>query len=199
MGLVTAAISSIGFVALTTILISLVVAAIKESRADWLAIGLAIPIAIAAGLSIFYFFRQLLMLTGIGASNLEISGYPLLPGNSYQAFLSQTSQVRLQRLDVHLVCQEEATFNQGTDVRTERLAVWNQRMFRDRGIIGRAKKPFETEFQLQISPDAMHSFKSPNNRVQWSIVVTAKAKNWPQLERVFPVIVHPRVQETTVR
>jgi hypothetical protein len=194
--LITAAISSVGFVALATVLVSLSVAAFDRQQADWLATGLAIPITLAALLSIFLFFRQLLMLTGIGATQLEISAYPLQPGRTFRVFLSQTSQVRIQRLDIHLICQEEATFIQGTDVRTERATVLDERLFRGRGIYGRSPNPYETEFDLEISPHAMHSFKSPNNRIKWNIVVTVQARNWPRLKRKFDIAVHPLTYES---
>ena len=211
-GLVTSALFSVVLVALVTILILIVVSAFQSETTSWmdlleqrfgpnqlgdipdrpwLAAALVVPIGLATCWSIFLFFRQLLKLTGIGPTSIEISGYPLMPGQTYDVFLSQSGRVRLKLLDVRLVCQEEATFNQGTDIRTERSIVFEKRLFRRRGISVRPREPFETEFVLQIPDRAMHSFKSQNNRVQWKIVVTGQAKNWPRLRRNFAVTVHP--------
>ena len=167
------------------------------SNRPWLAAGWLLPIVLAALWSIYQFFRQLLKLTGIGATSLEISDYPLTPGNSYQIFLSQAGRVRLKLLDVDLICQEEATFNQGTDIRTEVTNVFSQRLFRRRGIGLKPAKPFETEFELTIPSGSMHSFKSLNNRILWKIVVTGQAKNWPRLERNFTLSIHPPAQLET--
>jgi len=210
--LAASAVFSVALVALATILVLIVMAALQTNPSrwvdalqqqlgpselgefpdrPWLAAALLLPIGLAAGLSIYQFFRQLLKLTGIGPTSIEVSGYPLMPGQSYDIFLSQSGRVRLKLLDVSLICQEEATFNQGTDIRTERSTVFEQRLFRRRGIPVRPGEPFEAEFVVQIPNQAMHSFKSQNNRVQWKIVVTGQAKNWPRLRRRFVVSVHP--------
>ncbi len=210
--LATSAFFSVALVALATILVLIVVSAFQTSPSQWVdaiqeqlgpnqlgeipdrpwfAAALLVPIGLAAGWSIYQFFRQLLKLTGIGPTSIEVSGYPLMPGQSYDVFLSQSGRVRLKLLDVSLICQEEATFNQGTDIRTERSTVFQQRLLRRRGISVRPGEPFEAEFVLQVPDGAMHSFKSQNNRVQWKIVVTGQAKNWPRLRRNFAVSVHP--------
>ena len=190
-GLITAAVFTIGSVALATILISTAIASWRTGETDLFAAGLALPISFAACWSIYQFIRQLLKLTGIGQTALEIADYPLLPGRSYRAFISQNGRVRLRLLDVCLICQEEATFNQGTDILTEQATVFNQRLMRCRGIRITPGKPFESEFEFSIPAEAMHSFKSLNNRIQWMIVVSAQAKKWPQLNRVFTISVHP--------
>lgn len=194
--LVVAWIFTVGFVALATILISTAVASVRKSEPDWLAVGLAVPISLAAFWSIYQFIRQLLKLTGIGATILQVSGYPLVTGTNYQAFISQTGRVRLRLLDVCLICEEEATYNQGTDIRTEKAIVFDQRLFRRRGIWITPDHPFEADFSLIVPADRMHAFKSANNRVQWKIVVTAQAKNWPRLNRVFAISVHPNPDAT---
>ena len=169
----------------------------KLTNRPWLAAGWLLPIGLAAIWSIYQFFRQLLKLTGIGSTSLEINQYPLTPGYSYRMFLTQAGRVRLKLLDVDLICQEEATFNQGTDIRTEVTNVFSQRIFRRRGIGLKPTHPFETEFDLTIPSGSMHSFKSLNNRILWKIVVTGQAKNWPRLERNFTLSVHPPAQLET--
>ncbi len=161
------------------------------SSRPWLAVAWLVPIALASAWSIYQFFRQLMKLIGIGPTAIEVSDYPLHPGELCTVSLSQAGRVRLKLLDVTLVCQEEATFNEGTDVRTEKSNVLSQRLYRQRGITLGARQPHEAEFQLRIPNDAMHSFKSQNNRVQWKIVVTGQAKSWPKLKRNFLVSVHP--------
>ena len=52
------------------------------------------------------------------------------PGGEYQVFLSQTGRLSVKRLKLSLVCEEEATYRQGTDTRTESQKVFAQELFR---------------------------------------------------------------------
>lgn len=214
-GLVTSTAASVILVAVVTILILIISNEFQDFASEfygeiegrisgkspeeipdrpWLAAALLVPIGAAAIWSVFQFFRQLLKLTGIGRTSIEVSGYPLRAGQTYQVFLTQAARVRLKLLDVSLVCIEEATFNQGTDVRTESVTVYEHRLFRQRGVETSPGTPLKTQFELAVPDKSMHSFKSSYNRVQWKIVVTAQAKSWPRLNRNFAVSVHPPSQ-----
>ena len=166
------------------------------STQPWLAGLLLLVFLPASGWSIYHFFRQLIKLSGVGPTSVELSNYPLKPGASCKLFLSQTGRVRLQSLEVELICEEQVTYNQGTDIRTETAVVFADRMMRQRGVSLTIGKPFETELEFKLPPAAMHSFKSNNNRIQWKIVVTAKAKNWPNLTRTFRILVFPDSHDT---
>ena len=157
----------------------------------WLAGGLLLVFVPAAGWSIYHFFRQLIKLAGIGPSSVELSNYPLRPGASCKLFFSQTGRFRLQLLEVELICEEQVTYNQGTDIRTETAVVFENRIFRQRGVALNAGRAFETELEFELPESAMHSFNSTNNRVQWKIIITAKPKNWPRLTRTFRILVFP--------
>jgi len=171
------------------------IASWRSFSIDWLATGLSIPITLAAGWSIFNLFRQLLALTGIGPPLLEVSKFPFVAGENYQFHLAQPARVRLRLLDVTLVCMEEATYNEGTDIRTERKTVYEQRLLRKRGIDVQPSEPFEADFEMGLPKHAMHSFKSPNNRVLWKIVIHGAAKGWPRQERNYTISVLPRVNQ----
>ena len=162
----------------------------------WLAGALFLVFLAAACWSIYHFFRQLIKLTGVGLTSVELSNYPLKPGGSCKMFLSQTGRVRLQVLEVELICEEQVTYNQGTDIRTETAIVFSNRLMRQRGISLRIGKAFETELEFELPAAAMHSFKSNNNRIQWKIIVTAKAKKWPSLTRTFRILVFPKSRDT---
>jgi hypothetical protein len=191
-GLITWGAFSIVLVVLTTILLLTVAHAIDVPKADWFAAALAVPIFAAAVWSIYMFFRQFLKLTGIGPTTIEIDRYPLQPGETHHVTLTQMGRVRLQLLDVEVTCTEEATFNEGTDVRTERALVYSRRLVRRRGIMLTPEASWRTDFELALPPEAIHSFQSSSNRIQWKIIVTAKAQNWPRLHRHFAFTVHPR-------
>jgi hypothetical protein len=99
--------------------------------------------------------------------------------------------LRLKLLEVVLLCQEEATFSQGTNIQTERKTVYEQRLLRQRGVEVGANQPFECELEFQIPDNAMHSFSSANNRVLWKIIVQGSARGWPGFHQTFPIVVHP--------
>ena len=162
----------------------------------WLAGGLLLVFLPATGWSIYHFFRQLIKLAGVGPTSVELSKYPLRPGESCKLFLSQTGRVRLQSLELELICEEQVTYNQGTDIRTENVVVFSKRLMRQRGVPLTAGKAFKTELEFELPAAAMHSFTSTNNRVQWKIIVTAKAKKWPNLTRTFRILVFPNSRVT---
>ncbi len=164
---------------------------------DWFAGALAIPISLAALWALYKFVRQLLKLSSIGPTTLEFSNYPVFPGETVQIFLSQTGRLRLKFIDAVVECVEEATFNQGTNVRTERRTVFRDRLFRKRGISVEPGSPFESNFELSIPPGAMHTFSSSSNRVLWKIEICGQAKGFPKVTRSFEFIVLPASEEAS--
>ncbi len=190
-GLGSAAVLSLLFVSIAVILVVISVTAWQRDTMDWLATALTVPICGAALWSMYNAFRRLLALTGVGPPALEVSEFPFVPGEKYQFHLSQPGRVRLQLLNVRLICQEEATFNEGTDVRTERQTVFEQRLLRRRGLDVRPDKPYTDEFELILPACTMHSFKSASNRVTWKIEVEAAPRGWPTQKRSFTISVLP--------
>ncbi len=145
-------------------------------------------IAIAAT---YFFVRALAIQISLGPTTVEISDHPLHPGQCYQVFLSQAGHLTIKWLTLRLVCEEEATYQEGTNIRTETRPVCSQKVFRKADFRIKPGIPFESEFELRIPAEAMHSFKSPNNSVNWKLVVRGEAAGWPVFERSFPVIVFP--------
>ena len=164
---------------------------IAGGRADVWLLGLLAPFTIVGLASIVLFFRQLLFVTAIGPTHVEISGHPLRPGNQYQVLLSQAGSVSFRRLELFLELEEQATFRQGTDVRTERQVVWQSLIRRWNNVEPLSGTPFEAEVQLQLPSKAMHSFYSTHNTVSWRLVLRGVPEHWPALVRVFPVVVFP--------
>lgn len=160
-------------------------------RPDWFLTLFLLPF-LAIGIWATYYFAQKVMLhTGIGPTNVEISDHPFHLGGTYRLFLSQAGRLRLRRLDLSLVCEEEATYRQGTDIRTERCRVYQQLVFSRHDIAVAPSQAFEIECELSVPENVMHSFRAKHNAVHWMLVVWGDARNWPPFERSFPVIVSP--------
>jgi hypothetical protein len=122
---------------------------------------------------------------------MEISDHPFRPGGQYRLFLSQSGRLAIKALRVSLVCEEAATYRQGTNTRTENQAVYRQELFCHEAFRGESGLPFETEFDLNVPEGAMHSFKASHNEINWILTVEGDVANWPRYRRSFPVIVRP--------
>ena len=158
---------------------------------DWFLTLFIIPFVLVGIALIFFFFRQLLVSTGVGPTLVEISAHPLRIGGRYRLFCSQHGRLKMNSLEVLMVCEEEATYRQGTDTRTETQRICQQRLFRREGFEIRRGLPFAAECDVEIPAGAMHSFKSDHNEVNWKLIVKGDVAGWPDYERSFPVIVHP--------
>lgn len=158
---------------------------------DWLLSIVTLP-SVGVGLwSIYFAARRLLMATGLGPTSVEISDHPLRPGATYDIFLTQSGQLSIRSLTAHLVCEEEATFRQGTNVRTEACGVYHEEVFRREDIGIEPGMPFEHQDQFVVPEQCMHSFQSENNAVSWSLQVEGDTVRWSTFRRKFPVVVVP--------
>ncbi len=158
---------------------------------NWFLTLLLVPFVLVGVALVLFFFRQLLVTTGIGPTIIEVSDHPLYPGGQYRLFLSQTGRLRFNALEMTLVCEEEATFRHGTDTRTETRRVFERSLFRREGFEVHRGFPYESLCTLDIPLDAMHSFKSQHNEVNWKVIVRGNVARWPDYERSFPIIVYP--------
>jgi hypothetical protein len=158
---------------------------------EWFLTLFLVPFAAVGIWSIRYWLRQIWIDTGMGLTTLEISDCPLLPGHEYQVVLGQQGHITVNSLELWLVCEEESTYRQGTDIRTETRRVvaerlWSQGDFRIDPI-----EPFRVAIALAIPHTAMHSFHSSHNSVNWKLVVRGEVAHWPPFERGFPIVVYP--------
>ena len=92
---------------------------------------------------------------------------------------------------VSLVCEESATYRQGTNTRTETQEVCRQELFSREQFPIESGLPFETEIALDVPEWAMHSFKADHNEINWSLLVEDDVARWPNHKRSFLVIVRP--------
>lgn len=160
---------------------------------DWTLTGLVILFAAAGIWLIVYLIRQLLKTAGVGPTRLEISAHPLAPGAPYDIFLSQAGRLAMNSLEVWLVCEEKATYRQGTDTRTETRRVFAERCFVREGFHIHQGLPFESRCQLRVPEGAMHSFHANHNEVCWKLIVRGAVVGWPDYEREFQIVVNAAV------
>ncbi len=168
-------------------------------RIDWLLLALLVPFAGVGVAGVVLFFRELFLAAAIGTTQLEIADHPLRPGGRYEMLLAQAGAGLLHDLSVELELEEQATFHQGTDTRTESLVVLRQPVRAWRALELDPGTRFEERAVVDIPPGTMHSFVSEHNTVSWRLVVRGRPARWPAFTRVFPLVVHPAVAATAVR
>jgi len=173
-----------------------VISRLAGGKPDWIETIVVAPLALAGLLLIYAFFRQLLVTTGIGPTLVEISDHPLRPRGSYEVFLSQAGRLRFRKLELSLVATEEARYRQGTDTRTETRCVHRLPLFRREDFEIRGGEPLAVRCPLEVPAGAMHSFKSDNNALHWSLVVEGEVARWPDYRRSLPVVIYPESSES---
>jgi len=176
------------------IVAALVVGAVKnhlQARPDWFLTFFIIPFVLIGLAAIVFFIRQLLIAARVGLTLLEISDHPLRPGEAYRLFFSQSGRLQFNTLRVCLTCEESASYAQGTNTRTETQEVFRREIFRRDGLQIESGLPFEAEIDLEVPEEAMHSFKSDHNEIQWRLPVEGDLPRWPDFKRSFPVIIRP--------
>jgi len=158
---------------------------------EWLPTILAVPFLAVGIWSVRHFFHQMLLHNGIGPTIVEISDHPLYPGHEYRYFVSQSGRLRLRSLEIFLVCEEETTYHQGTDVRTSHCVVFEESLYRRDDFAIDLRTPFEWQSSFRVPSNAVHSFHSAHNRVLWKLVVKKEIEAWPTVVRSFPLVVYP--------
>jgi hypothetical protein len=177
-----------------TVLVVLAITAgadLLGGRIDWFLLVLLGPFAAVGVTGIVLFIRQLVLTSAVGTTQLEISEHPLRPGGSYEVHLAQAGSGTFRDLSITLELEEQATFRQGTDTRTERVVIWRGAVESWRNIQVAPGTFFEARANLSVPASAMHSFASEHNTVSWRIVVRGKPARWPAFSRGFPVVVYP--------
>ncbi|MCA9132462.1 MAG: ABC transporter ATP-binding protein [Planctomycetales bacterium] len=167
-----------------------------SGQPDWFLTVLLLPFAVVSFFSTRWFFRLFRRQSGIGPTAVEISDLPLLPKGTYQLYVCQYGRAAFKRYEVWLVSFEETTYQQGTDVRTERVEIQRLRLVPTAAEecterVACPEKPLEMDCQFQLPADIMHSFQGRHNAIVWKIVIEGEAQKWPSFCRNFPVVVFP--------
>lgn len=162
-----------------------------EGQPDWLLMFFLVLCAVAAVWLGWMLVKESRVAWAHGATCLEISDHPLVPGRNYQIFLSQSGRAPHGAVSATLVCDEHILYQQGTDTRADTHRVFQQELFRQQELALRADHPFEVAFSLNLPLDIPHSFRSAHNEIRWSIIVSLSTGDVEASERRFPVVVQP--------
>ncbi len=208
--LVLSSLFSVAWNAMLAVLAVIAVENHLRNQPDWFLTVLLVPFATVGFFSTKWFCRTFRRQSGVGPTAVEISDLPLLPGKAYQVYVCQYGRVKFESYHVSLVSFEEATYQQGTDVRTERVETMRidlpivacsssgagreapeESASLPMRLVAESEKPMEMDCQIRLPLDMMHSFQGRHNAIIWRIVVEGEVKKWPSFCRSFPVVVFP--------
>lgn len=151
----------------------------------------SIAFLMIGGVASYLFVRALARHVAIEPTICEVDAAPMLPGTECDACLIQPGHVAFKRIVARLVCEEEAIYRQGTDLRQERRAVHDETLLEAFDVEATPGRPLSLLFKLRTPASAMHSFQANHNAVRWRLIVDAEPKAWPAFRRSYPVLVHP--------
>lgn len=134
---------------------------------------------------------QALIGWGVGETRVEVANANPAPGDKLQLLVLQFGHMTINELSVWLVCEEQATYQQGTNTRTDKERVLEERLAQRASFVIAGQTPEELAAEVRIPADAMHAFKSKHNAVRWLIEVRGDVQRWPDFKRVFPIRVQP--------
>ncbi len=160
-------------------------------RIDWLLLAILVPFLAVGVAGIVVFIRALILATAVGTTQVEISDHPLLPGGRYEVLLGQGGAGVFTSLEMAVELEEQATFRQGTDTRTERVVVWRTSLNSWQDVQLAPGTRFEGRGEFQVPATAMHSFNSEHNSLTWRVVIRGRPAHWPTFIRSFPVLIYP--------
>ncbi|TWT90006.1 hypothetical protein Mal64_03880 [Pseudobythopirellula maris] len=126
-----------------------------------------------------------------GLTQIEVSRWPLRSGETCEALLIQKGQTRVRELTVALVCEEVATYHQGTDSRTATEEVYRKKLVAEGRFDVENEAGYERPFSFTPPADGPASFVSPHNEVRWLLEARVASRRWPEFKRRFELCVYP--------
>ncbi len=158
---------------------------------NWGVTLLVIPLVGTGAWLTYHLMRDAWTSTGIGLAHVELDRHPLTTGSVCQGLLIQTGQMKVRSLTLTLVCQEIATYLEGTDARTATATVYETQLLSQKRFEIEPGRPFEQEFEFQIPASASPSFLADHNEIRWALRLQGITASWPMFERIFPLCVYP--------
>lgn len=129
----------------------------------------------------------------VGPTSVEISRMPLRPGQQAMVSLTQSGRMSLVTLQLLLVCEEEAIFREGTNLRVEQARSCEQSVLAENNLTVSPQRAFQLDGPLHVPADVMHSFESPSNSIRWQLLVRGRQTSGTGFERRFSVVVYPPI------
>ena len=95
---------------------------------------------------------------------------------------------RIKSLQLSLVGEERATYQQGTSTVTDKH-IFYKHALKSSSI---SSEIANGSVSLQAPENSMHSFDSGNNKIVWYVELHGKIGNWPDVKEKYPLTIRPR-------
>lgn len=159
----------------------------------WVLLVLTALLAAVAFRMTQHFFQRTQQVIREGSTSIEVSDLPLYPGQRFELCIIQSAGTALVAARLLLVCEENATYREGTNVRSETQRVLEQVIWEQDQIQPPGSGDFIQHVELVLPDNAMHSFRAASNNIQWSLIFQASLARNQVFWRQFPVVVYPTV------
>lgn len=159
-----------------------------KGETEWVLTILLLPF-LAIGIGLLFLVFYLILSLRNPRPTLFFPNRPIYLGEpfSFRWELSGKCEM-LHELRISVKGQEEATYSRGTSTCTDKNTFFESEVSRVVGI-GISQGG---DLSFTIPADSMHSFRSRNNSVKWSVLLHGEIKNWPDLNESFPLVVLPK-------
>ncbi len=127
----------------------------------------------------------------VGATELEISTLPVLPGRKVKFCLFLHGRICVKRLDVFLKCEEIARYVQGTNSIIHRHEAYSSTIFTKYGVDVPARESRLERFTATIPIGAAPSFCAEHNEVVWKASLQMEFEDGGTFARDFGIVVYP--------
>ncbi|MFN3168102.1 MAG: DUF3592 domain-containing protein [Phycisphaeraceae bacterium] len=124
----------------------------------------------------------------IGRDTLPLGGSTLLRWHVTDA------RKRVDRVQIKLVGQEQATYTRGTDTITDTETFYERWLVGERNDDAVAHSPMledHGDIVLRVPADTMHSLNANNNKIVWKLVIRAEVPRWPDPKDEHTITVLP--------
>ena len=128
----------------------------------------------------------------VASPTVHVSKEMVRMGESFSVTYEQSFRMPSDVLDskVELIFRESATYQQGTDTRTDTHDEIVDFFESPAKRFERGEKSHESG-TFKIPPDAMHSFDQPKNKLLWIVRVHVDVKDWPDITEEYEIQVLP--------
>jgi len=176
---------------ITAVFVTSAVQGHLQGRPDWFLTVFILPFVAIGLIMIGWCIRQFFITIGFSTAEVEIDSFPLVAGQNTRVQVSQPGPLRLKSLGVLLVCEESASYTQGTNTRTETKRVYQHTLAQETDVLVTRDMPWQFQGKIEVPHGAMHSFEATHNKIVWKLVVQGKVRLWPNFAWEYPLVVRP--------
>ncbi len=156
-----------------------------------LALAAVVSLALGPALAVFLVARQTMLARMFGPAKLVLSRHPLRPGDRFRAVAGQElrNTPAISKASLRLVGRELAIYASGKHVRVEDHVFHEQEHVEPNP--AQDGKLVRVIAELEIPPNAMHSFRGQRSRIEWLLTYEVAVPGRPDVHEEFELTVLP--------